>query len=284
MFLSMALGYRDVMSQQVEESFQQTGLTHLLVVSGYQVSMVFGLLYSGFMLLGPTRSRTPALRAIFAGAALLVTLLYVLLIGSEMSASRALVAATCLCMESLFESGRRFAQRWGVALVVMQLVWPWAAFEVGVALTFAALDGIGVGACLGRGATASTFLWIQLSVWLFTTTIIAIWNGSVAPMGLVLNILIAPCWSLLNCVVGLTGLVAYPMWHELGSVLLQVVAFMNEAAVDLFLPLEAQAPLGGALTGAAKWAAVLGLMLGCGLLLVQAARERRSYSPVLMAR
>ena len=41
LLLSMAFGIRDVLSVQTERVFRETGLAHLLVVSGYQVSLMF---------------------------------------------------------------------------------------------------------------------------------------------------------------------------------------------------------------------------------------------------
>jgi hypothetical protein len=41
LFLSMAFGYQDKLSAYVESALKRVGLTHLLVVSGYQVSLVF---------------------------------------------------------------------------------------------------------------------------------------------------------------------------------------------------------------------------------------------------
>ncbi len=253
--LSMALGYRDVLSEPVERAFTSLGLTHLLVVSGYQVSMVFAAVYGMLVLVGAKSLRVRGLRAAVAAVSLSAALAYVLFIGAEMSATRAIIAATCACLEVLCEGGRRFAQRWGVALLIMQILWPWAILEVGVQLTFAALAGIGLGAVLGFGSATRTFLWVQLSVWLLTSTIVAAWSGTVSLSGLLLNVLAASAWSAFNCTVGLLALTVAMIHGPFGLPLLEGVMRANEALTATILVVTEWTVSRWELVGTSRWLA-----------------------------
>jgi ComEC/Rec2-related protein len=207
LFLAMSLGYQDLISVQHEKTFMALGLTHLLVVSGYQVSLMFGCMVavasrlSRHLVKGGGNSRV-----FVGGAALAAASFYVYCIGMEMSAVRAWVAAACVAAQFLSDRTTSFWQRWGVALLLMQLAWPWCVFDMGVILTFAALAGIGMGAELGAGARLSSFIAVNCCVWLCTSLVILVWRGTLSPTGLLLNLLIAAPWSVANCTFGLSAL------------------------------------------------------------------------------
>ena len=284
LFLSMALGYHDLLSKPVEDAFTRLGLTHLLVVSGYQVSLVFGVVAACLAGLGAQILSGRFVRLAVMIAALGVALVYVLFIGAEMSATRAFVAAACVCLESLGEFGRRFAQRWGVALLVMQLIWPWAALEIGVQLTFAALAGIGVGMCLGRGSWIRSYLWINTAVWLFTSAVVVAWSGAVSFAGLILNLLLAAPWSFLNCTAGIVGLALSWLDLPLSSGPFLVVVWINELIAECLLLLSESALAGGKVEGVWQLVTCAALTLGSGLILLRAARQQSINAPLDLVR
>jgi competence protein ComEC len=242
LLLSMAFGYRDVLSMPVEEAFTALGLKHLLVVSGYQVSLVFGVWYViGLWLMRLTRLAY-SVRAIVTLLALLVSAGFVVFIGVELSALRALVAAACVCATQVFERAGGFAQRWGVALLIVELLSPWAVFDMGVQLTFAALAGIGIGSRLARGGLGMSFVWVTTCVWLLTSLVVLVWNGSLSLVALPLNLMIAAPWSFLNCVVGGCGVILLMGSERLGAPVVQLVAWVNEVLANALLDL-ADSPL-----------------------------------------
>jgi ComEC/Rec2-related protein len=207
LFLSMALGYHDLLSVPLEQAFTRLGLTHLLVVSGYQVSLTFGFILSCMaVILGWIGYGNRWLRYAMTALAFASAALYVVFIGAEMSAVRALLAAACACAHLLSERETSFAQRWGVALLGMQLLWPWCAFDIGVVLTFAALFGIGLGSELTSRTKLATFIAVTCAVWLCTSLVIVVWQGTFSPLGLLLNLVVAVPWSILNGTVGLSAL------------------------------------------------------------------------------
>jgi ComEC/Rec2-related protein len=290
LFLSMAFGFRDVLSPPVEQSFTALGLKHLLVVSGYQVSLVFAVC-SGFSLSLMRRfplfsrwARTLATALAFGAA-----LMFVAFIGSEMSALRALVAAACVCSSKIFECSGRYAQRWGVALLIVELLSPWALFDVGVQLTFAALAGIGVGVRLGEGSTTRGFLWVTASAWLFTSAVMLAWNGTVSLIGLFLNLTLAAPWSFLNCVVGGAGVLLLLLFGDLGSWVVRIVAWCNEEIAALLmvmseLPAQSLTFEGAWRSGVAvlSWclAGVLGVVASTRSSIVPSSRQKKNHAVV----
>jgi ComEC/Rec2-related protein len=238
LFLSMAFGVRDVLSPPVEDLFVDLGLSHLLVVSGYQVSLVFGSVLAA--LLGISRAICPSLRGrvMAVGISLVCATLYVAAIGAEMSSVRALLAAVCLCVSLIMGRRHRFAQRLLVTLLCMHLLWPWAMFEVGVVLTFAALAGIGIGSTIGARSRWRTVVWVTACVWVLTSAVTVVWNGTFSVVALPLNAVLAAPWSVLNCTVGVAGLALLMTGIPGAELPVRWVGVVNEAIVSALFNLH----------------------------------------------
>jgi ComEC/Rec2-related protein len=268
LFLSMSLGYRDLLAMQFEQAFMRLGLTHLLVVSGYQVGLMYGFV---LCLAGGTLARLSYsgrhMRSAVSVVALLVAGGYVVCIGAEMSAVRALIAAACLAAQVLGERSTSFAQRWGVALLGMQLIWPWCIFDIGVILTFAALLGIGIGSRLGASSRRATFLWVNLTVWICTSLVVVVWRGNLSLLGLALNLLVAAPWSIVNCTVGLASLALMTLQIPGSAIPLSLVAWFNQGLAEVILYLG-EGSMGGWQLGIAarcSVAALFGFLVCLGL-------------------
>lgn len=253
LLLSMALGYRDVLSPSVEHAFSSLGLTHLLVVSGYQVSMVFGVVMALAVRGVPRTSRFRYWREGCTALGLILAILYVVLIGSEMSAVRALLAATFLCSERLVESKSGFAQRWGVALLLMQLLSPYSMFDIGVILTFAALAGIGIGTTIGGDRKFVTWVSVTCSVWALTSVVVTAWNGTVSLLSIPLNLTLAAPWSALNCTLGLVALAGSLVGLPGSSYALSVVVWSNTQLSEGMMWIAQSSWAGWKLAGVARW-------------------------------
>ena len=275
LLLSMALGYRDVLSPSVEQAFSSLGLTHLLVVSGYQVSMVFGFVMAIAVMLVPRASVFRYWREGCTAIGLMVASVYVVLIGAEMSAARALIAAAFVCAERVCESRSGFAQRWSFALLVMHLLWPYCLFDIGVILTFAALAGIGVGATIGGKRKIMTWIMVTCSVWAFTSVVVVAWNGSFSLFSVPLNLVLAAPWSALNCTIGLVSLLGALTGLPGASYALDLVLWGNSAVSEVLTRL-AQSPLAGwQLTDWRRWCACAVLCALSVLLGICAAEAKR---------
>jgi competence protein ComEC len=282
--LSMALGERDVLSSHVESAFKAVGMSHLLVVSGYQVSLVFGAVYVVCMQVRGLFGANALLRALSTWCAFVWCFGYVLLVGSEMSSVRALIAAACLCVSLVLDRAHRFGQRWSAALLLMQVVYPWALFEVGVILTFAALAGIGVGGVLGAQRVWGSYGWVTVCVWLMTSAVTVTWNGSFSCMGILLNLALAAPWSIWNCAVGGIGLCLAALPIPYGTVLLELVAWGNEVVAGAVLWLVGTSPSRDPLEGVVRWSIAAALLTLSACVTWRAARQLRQVSMRAMVR
>jgi ComEC/Rec2-related protein len=212
------------------------GLTHLLVVSGYQVSLMFGFVFSLLSyLIGIIRYGGLYMRGGVAIVAFIFAALYVSFIGAEMSSIRALIAAACVCLTVVTERVTSFAQRWGVALLFMQLIWPWCFFDIGVILTFAALLGIGLGSEFGVSSRLWSLVSVTFCVWVMTSLVVIVWQGTVSPVGLLLNLTLAAPWSIANCVVGLIGLLALLLGIPGAAYPLKLLSWINSYLAEMAL-------------------------------------------------
>jgi ComEC/Rec2-related protein len=228
LFLSMGFGFQDRLSSFLEDAFKALGLTHLLVVSGYQVSLVFGFCSWGVTLLMTSLRMGSHVRRLVTALSFSVAALYVVVVGAEMSALRALIAAACVGAAFVWEHASRFSQRLGVALLLLELMSPWAFFDLGVQLTFAALTGIGIGTVLGGSSSWKTYCWIAVSTWSFTSGVLHLWGASLSLTGVLFNICLASVWSVINCVGGTVGFVLLLLGGDSASAILDAVVLINE--------------------------------------------------------
>lgn len=201
LFLSMAFGTRDCLSDIEETRFRNLGLSHLLVFSGYQVALLFWsvrilLLWMLRFLRG--RYWWYAERfisvVVFGALCLIITEL-----NREISTMRALIALGVVQGASLLERPLRFGQLLIASMWIISIVWPGSLLEPGAELTFAALCGIGLtqhyrgirGALLG-----------MCGIGVCTSLVSLLWFGNASLIGFVLNPILVPIISLLTCNVG----------------------------------------------------------------------------------
>ncbi len=235
LFLSMALGHQDNLSPSIERAFKRLGLTHLLVVSGYQVTLLYSVIVTILSNMASLRPRTRSIRMPVGVMGLFCAFFYVLYIGSEFSGIRALLAAVSAGLGWMYCRPTGFFQRCSSALLVMLIVWPLCLFDIGVILTFAALLGIRIGAACYPSRTVMTFLSVNWCVWLTTTCVIVSWQGTISIFGLMVNIVIAGPWSIMNCTAGVIGLLVSLAPVSGSGGLLTLVAQCNQWASDVVL-------------------------------------------------
>lgn len=227
LFLSIAFGFPDLLSDYVERAFTTLGMTHLLVVSGFQVSLVF--VWSGWLLRLVSRYLVRGgSRLVGALGGVVVTGMYVYILGGEISVVRAFVAVVMVCYSGIRERSRSFLQRWAVALILVEILWPFSFFDPGVQLTFAALAGIGVGRYLGQRSAVREWIWIALCVWLYTTVVLLPRTGAISFAALLINPLVAGAASVMNCIGGILALCACSIGLDPSAFLLGCVAWLNE--------------------------------------------------------
>lgn len=140
LFSAMIIGDDSLLLRNVREEFQETGVYHLLVVSGMNVAL---LALAVFWL--ARRLRAPEWAASVITVALAAFYAYVA--GMGVPIQRAVLMLSVFLVARLFYRERQSLNATGVAALVVLVVSPTALFEAGFQLTFLALlaiAGIGV--------------------------------------------------------------------------------------------------------------------------------------------
>lgn len=206
---ALLLGDRSRISDAQRHRFAQTGLMHLLAVSGLHVFLVGMLLYT---LLRPVLMRlrldwttVEIGRAVFTVGVLGA---YMLLTGSRPSVVRAVIMSTLFIGGILFQRSAHSLNTLGVAALVLVALRPPALFDVGFQLSIAAVAGIVTLHPRLREWLPDSWLDSTVKDW-FTSTVtvsaaatigtapvLMIHFGWVSGAGLLLNLIAIPCTGL----------------------------------------------------------------------------------------
>ena len=239
------LGRRADIPRDINEDFARAGVTHLVVISGYNIAVLGGLVLSGATwLIGRRRA---------AFLALGVILLYCAFVGFSPPVARAAVMGSMTIVALL--SGRPYGS--GAALVfaaaALTLQDPRILQEVSFQLSFAATAGLVV---LGQPLTAAgrrllseaeapagpswrsfaVAVWDTLAVTLAAgiaaTPILLVNFGQLSVVGPLANLLLTPLFPVVLAV-GAAGLTAAMVAPELGAYALAPLSALLAASVSL---------------------------------------------------
>lgn len=209
-----------LVDESLAADFRTTGLTHLLAVSGTNLTLVVGFL---LVLARWCRVRGRWLYAV--GAAGIVG--FVLLARTEPSVLRAAVMGSVALFAMGTDGRRRGARALGVAVLVLLLVQPTLAVSAGFALSVLATAGILLLAPAWRDALvrwlprwAAEAVAIPLAAQLACTPVVAAISGQVSLVAVVANLVVAPVVgpaTVLGLGAGLAGLVWDPAGRLLGT-------------------------------------------------------------------
>lgn len=211
------------------DDFRATGLTHLLAVSGTNLTLVVGFLLVVCRWLG-VRGRWLSLAGALGIAG------FVLLARTEPSVVRA-AAMGAVGLVGMGVNGRRRGFRaLGVAVSVLLLVQPWLAVSIGFALSVLATAGILVLAPGWRDALARWLpRWLAEAVavpaaaQLACTPLVAAVSGQVSLVAVAANLLVAPVVgpaTVLGLAGGLVGLGSEPASRVPGTLASWCVAWI----------------------------------------------------------
>jgi len=230
----IVLGSKSGMPQDFYQDLRQTGMLHVVVASGMNVTIVAATTVDLLLLFLSRR-----LAILFA---FIMIWFYVLLAGADAPVLRAGVMGT---LAFLAQGLGRLKDAWrglGVAAVFLLLLNPRNLFDLGFQLSFVATAGI-----LFLGPIISNFLKRvpgqvradisqTLGAQIATLPLILITFGSYSPLSPLVNILVVPIlpWLMrLGGLIGLVGLVLLPLGQILGWFILPFLTYFVEM-VKLF--------------------------------------------------
>jgi len=133
---AMLLGYKRELLPEIADQFSQTGMSHIVAISGLHITIIAGILFYLFILLGVPRSKSfwPALTILF---------LYIIMIGFRASATRAFIMAALLLyalkIGRLSKSINALILAGSVLLIINPKL---LLYDIGFQLSFLAVLGI----------------------------------------------------------------------------------------------------------------------------------------------
>lgn len=127
----MLIGYREGLSEEVQEAFSQSGLTHLMAVSGANVAFIMFPLIFVFKKL---RLRQNLSNTIIIG----VLVLFTFITGFEPSVLRAVIMAIVILVGQIIKRETEVFTSIAFAAIVLLLYNPGSLFNIGFQLSFTA--------------------------------------------------------------------------------------------------------------------------------------------------
>ena len=260
---ALILGRRGGIDRALQDRFAQSGLVHLLSISGFHVGVITAWV---FLLCRALRIGRGTALGLAAGA----SIVYVAFLGWPAPATRAAALAALLAVSRVRQRRVETNALLSATCLCVLLIDPWAILDLGAYLSAAALWGASTFSAwtdrtLGVAAWWRT-LGSSVGATLATAPITAAMLGAVAVIGIVLNFVAIPLAAV--AVPGvLASLLVYPIWSGLAG------ALASGSGLALHL-LELLATAGAAVPGghtigtadlrsALPWAAGLGVSLWC---------------------
>ena len=217
---ALLVGDQRAVKPEVRAAYRATGLTHLIAISGMQLTLVGGGI---FLLIRRIAARFPTValrynvKAIAALAGLLGAAFYTLLVGAQVSMVRSFVMLALVMLAALTGRLRSGLRAWSVAAVLGLLIWGLAEEMPKGVVGWS--RGMVLSSIVAGAATAP----------------LVVWNFSqLSAVSLLANLVAVPLMALATYV-GMAGLVAWPTGAQgpVLDVMASVVGLVNKWALWL---------------------------------------------------
>lgn len=135
---ALLIGYRKDIDRDLLAAFTNTGVVHIIAISGMHLAMIFVAMQ---YLLTPFRKRRHG-KAVSAAITLVVVWLFTLLAGAVPSITRAAVMITCIIIGSMIGRKTNIYNSLAVSAFVLLLADPYDLWDVGFLLSYTAVLSI----------------------------------------------------------------------------------------------------------------------------------------------
>jgi len=265
----LLLGERTELPAEVHEAFRRAGVYHVLAVSGFNVALLAGAVWTVLRAAGGTR-RTAAV------AAMLAVLAFAAVVGPEPSVLRATIMALLVLAAMVLEREASVTNSLALAALVILAARPSDLLDPGFQLSFAATAGI-VAAPLPRGLVSAA-VGVSVAAQLAVLPITLAHFNQLSTIGVLANLAVVPLAAAAT-ILGLIALATSPLGDWLAG-----AAF--GAVWPILLALRGAVALAAAVPGAvvhlpAPGAPAIACYAGCLVLALAAwhlrARPRASW-------
>lgn len=223
---------RRLAGTEAESDFRITGLSHLIAVSGGHLVVVAALTTWAMVKIGVRKRLVLVVVCMLLGA-------YVVLSGVQASALRAWVMACVAGLAGVAQRRRDGLAALSIAVCVILLGWPPAAFELGMKLSASAVAGLLLFGRLAEGWVAAAMprrlaglagaVALTLTAQAATLPMTASTFGMVSLVSPLANLMAAPCISS-SLTLGLTGIVFSAVSETAGHAVLRLAGLTGGVA------------------------------------------------------
>jgi ComEC/Rec2-related protein len=225
--LGMLIGDDSKLSQNVKTDFQKTGLTHILVVSGFNLTVIASSMGILAWVVGRKAADIISLVLIWG---------FVFLVGVQASVVRAGIMVSMLLLARLFGrlSYSYITLLWAIfimtAISPLQLFYD-IGFQLSIAATLGVLQAYRLNVLWNNEGIFSEIVWPSLGAIIFTAPIVAYYFQTFSVLALPANVLIVPTIPLLM-LLGILLLV--PGINIVAAQIMDLILNFNLGITELF--------------------------------------------------
>ncbi|WP_439816055.1 ComEC/Rec2 family competence protein [Zavarzinia sp. CC-PAN008] len=142
---ALIVGERGAMSDEAEQAWRDSGLTHILSISGLHMTIVGGLVFVGLrrlLVLVPALALRFPVKKWAAAGALLTTAGYVVFSGGGPPAERSFVMMAVMLLAVLFDRTAVTLRAVALAALILLLLRPESLLDIGFQMSFAAVTAL----------------------------------------------------------------------------------------------------------------------------------------------
>ncbi len=139
--IALAVGKRDYLSNDVKDALRQSGLAHILAISGLHMALVAMSIFWGaraLFALVPSLALSYPIKQWAAGIALLCAFGYLVLSGNSVATIRAFLMTAIILLAILLGRPALTLHNLALALIVVIVVQPYSLVEAGMQMSFGA--------------------------------------------------------------------------------------------------------------------------------------------------
>jgi competence protein ComEC len=135
---ALLIGFRDDLDRDTVQAYSNTGIVHIIAISGMHLAMIYGLLLALFSFL-PQHKITVLLKTI---CILLVLWLFTLVAGAAPSILRSAIMFSCIAIGNSFNKKASIYHTLGLSAIIILIIQPFSLWDVGFQLSYAAVISI----------------------------------------------------------------------------------------------------------------------------------------------
>jgi len=231
--VAFILGDRSELDQDIYSVFKQTGVVHVLAISGLHIGIII------FILILFLKALRLKLKSRFIIAILLLAF-YTFMTGLRPSVVRAVIMGAVFLLSFLVEREYHIYNSLALSAMIILFIWPWQVFDIGFQLSFISVLGIvfiGPKILSLFPAVKSRplkFLKISsvvsFSAWIATAPLVAYYFGIVSIISIAANLFVIPLMPFI-----LAGGFVYLISSFVAPVFIKWVSLSLEFMIDILI-------------------------------------------------